>query len=171
MNFFRYFSSLFSDLFKTAAASPEAPRIEGEDWPPLPLKFPDVFQLTKNFHIDEFACNDGTPVPKELYGNVLELAENLQVLRDALGVPLIFVDGYRTKSYNKSIGGADVSQHLVAKAADIIAAPHRLHLGNDIDALIHAEKMAAGGIGYNTTFTHYDTRGTNYRWAILHKGV
>ena len=38
-------------------------------------------RLTKNFSLSEFDCNDGTEMPSELLTNVLELAENLQVLR------------------------------------------------------------------------------------------
>ena len=50
--------------------------------------FFEIMKLTKNFTLEEFACKDGTPVPKRFYDNCKELAGNLQVLRDSLGVPL-----------------------------------------------------------------------------------
>ena len=42
-------------------------------------------QITKNFNLDEFHCKDGTKVPEEFIANVVELAQNLQVLRDKIG--------------------------------------------------------------------------------------
>ena len=44
--------------------------------------------LTKNFSLSEFKCRDGSDVPDEYECNVRTLTENLQVLRDALGVPV-----------------------------------------------------------------------------------
>ena len=76
-------------------------------------------QLTKNFQLSEFACKDGTPVPDEYLDNVKELAKELQVLRDFLESPLRINSAYRTKTYNKSVGGAEKSKHLVAMAADL----------------------------------------------------
>ncbi len=122
-------------------------------------------QLTKNFHIDEFKCHDGTVVPKEFFENVLELAENLQVLRTKLGKPIHVVSGYRTPDYNKKIGGAKKSQHMSAKAADIKVkgiGPKRL--SERVKALIAEGSMKKGGVGIYPTFTHYDVRGTNARW-------
>lgn len=45
-------------------------------------------QLTKNFYLHEFSCNDGTPVPEKFMDNVQELANNLQLLRDYLKQPI-----------------------------------------------------------------------------------
>lgn len=39
-------------------------------------------QLTKNFHIDEFASSDGAVMPEEVANNILKVAVNLQALRD-----------------------------------------------------------------------------------------
>lgn len=127
-------------------------------------------QLTKNFHIDEFKCSDGTSVPGQLYENVLELAENLQVLRTELGKPIHVVSGYRTPDYNKSVGGAKKSQHMVAKAADIKVkgiGPKRL--SGQVRSLIAEGLMKKGGVAMYPTFTHYDVRGTNVRWRGTRK--
>lgn len=123
-------------------------------------------QLTKNFNLSEFRCRDGSDVPDEFIENVQCLAENLQVLRDHIGKPIRVISGYRSPSYNRRIGGAKKSQHMVAKAADIkILGMHPDDVRKEVLALIEEGKMAAGGVGRYRTFTHYDHRGRNARWS------
>jgi uncharacterized protein YcbK (DUF882 family) len=122
-------------------------------------------QLTKNFNLIEFACHDGTQVPDKYIGNVTELAENLQILRDDIGEALHINSSYRHKAYNKKIGGAPDSQHLTASAGDITAksfTPKQLHAR--IEKLIKAGKMKQGGLGLYPGFVHYDIRGVKARW-------
>lgn len=123
-------------------------------------------ELTKDFNLIEFACKDGTPVPQELYANVKELAKNLQVLRDHIKEPVyISGSGYRTPSHNKKVGGAKLSQHLQAKAADIsVKSKTPKQLAIVIEKLIAEGKMKQGGIGIYPGFVHYDIRGTKARW-------
>jgi uncharacterized protein YcbK (DUF882 family) len=119
--------------------------------------------MTKNFQLAEFKCNDGTPVPLELVPNVKLLAQNLQVLRDELGVPIVLNSAYRTKAYNERIGGKANSMHLKAMAADIRTSKPK-ELAATIERLIKEGKMRQGGIGIYGTFVHYDVRGTKARW-------
>ena len=122
-------------------------------------------RLTKNFSLSEFDCKDGTEMPSELLTNVLELAENLQVLRDFVGVPIKINSSYRSLSHNANIGGSKSSQHLFAKAADIvIKSKSPEQVANIIKALISDGKMKQGGISAYNTFTHYDIRGHKSRW-------
>lgn len=122
-------------------------------------------QLEKNFNIDEFKCKDGTSVPDEYLSNVELLAKNLQVLRDKVGLPIIIISGYRSPEYNKKIGGAKRSQHMLAKAADIIIkGMSSTEVKEVIISLIKSGEMHPGGIGLYQTFTHYDVRGANRRW-------
>ena len=122
-------------------------------------------RLTKNFNLSEFDCKDGTEMPSELLANVLELAENLQVLRDFVGVPIKINSSYRSLSHNAKIGGSKSSQHLFAKAADIvIESKSPEQVANIIKALISDGKMKQGGISAYNTFTHYDIRGHKARW-------
>lgn len=122
-------------------------------------------QLTKNFAIVEFMCKDGTPVPLKYLPNVQKLASNLQVLRDHLGEPIRLNSGYRSPTYNKKIGGAKDSQHMLAKAADItVKTKTPKQLAVIIEKLISEGKMEQGGIGIYPGFTHYDVRGTKARW-------
>lgn len=123
-------------------------------------------QLTENFNLSEFRCRDGSDVPGEFMDNVRRLAENLQVLRDHVGKPIRIISAYRTPSYNRKIGGAKKSQHMVAKAADIkVSGMHPDDVRKEILTLIKEGKMAPGGVGRYRTFTHYDHRGRNARWS------
>ena len=123
-------------------------------------------KLTENFALHEFRCKDGTDVPDELLEIVEELAKNLQVLREKIGKPIIVISGYRSPKYNRRIGGARKSQHMKAKAADIIVPgmePDEVR--EVILGLIKEGKMKRGGVGRYTRFTHYDIRGWNARWS------
>lgn len=124
-------------------------------------------KLTDNFTIQEFMCHNGTNVPVFYYDNVKKLAENLQVLRDYLGLPININSGYRTPQYNKKIGGSALSQHLFAKAADFHVvgySPKMLAL--IIEDLIQSGKMVQGGIGIYDSWVHYDIRGKKARWDL-----
>jgi uncharacterized protein YcbK (DUF882 family) len=122
-------------------------------------------QLTKNFEVGEFACHDGTPVPKELLPNVQELAENLQVLRDDIGEPLHVLSGYRTETWNKKVGGKPKSKHKKAMAGDVTAKNFTpKQLAARVERLIKAKKMKQGGLGIYSGFIHYDIRGEKARW-------
>lgn len=122
-------------------------------------------QLTKNFKLSEFKCRDGSGVPPEYVDNVALLADNLQVLREELDMPIHVISGYRSPKYNRRIGGARRSQHMLAKAADIkVKGMDPVDVKKAIEALISAGKMQQGGIGLYTTFVHYDVRARKSRW-------
>jgi hypothetical protein len=122
-------------------------------------------QLSKNFNIADFKCKDGTTVPDALYANVFELAQNLQVLSDALGKPINVISGYRSPDYNKKVGGAKNSQHLYARAGDIkVNGISPSIVADTIESLIKAGKMKQGGLGRYPTSTHYDVRRKKARW-------
>jgi uncharacterized protein YcbK (DUF882 family) len=125
----------------------------------------DPGQLTKNFHLKEFKCRDGSHVPDEYMENVKLLCENLQVLRDVIDAPVRVISGYRTPAYNKKINGAKKSQHMVAKAADIrVSGMSPRKVKAIIVGLIKKGEMHSGGVGLYKTFVHYDVRGRNARW-------
>ena len=122
-------------------------------------------RITENFSLSEFDCKDGSELPTALLPNVLDLADNLQVLRDYLGVPISINSAYRTLEHNRNIKGSTNSQHLLAKAADIVVeskTPEQV--ANIIKYLISEGKMTQGGLKAYNTFTHYDIRGHKARW-------
>ena len=124
--------------------------------------------FTKHFKVSEFTCKDGTPVPPQYLHNAKKVADNLEVLRAALGGrPIIITSGYRTPEHNKKVGGVGGSAHLTASAADIVVRG----IPPTIEKLIDAGKMQEGGIGIYKTFVHYDIRGTRARWDGTKKNV
>lgn len=127
-------------------------------------------RLTQNFTLREFKCKDGTRVPDHLMDNVIELAENLQELREFLGEPIKVNSSYRTPEHNQSVGGSVRSQHLLAKAADIrVKDIDTEDLYLIIEKLIEQGCMKEGGLGLYNTFVHYDIRGTKARWDYTKK--
>lgn len=87
-----------------------------------------VMNLTKNFTLAELTHSDTSKargidnsLPPYLMRNIKELAERLQLIRDALGVPIAISSGYRCPELNKAVGGSKNSQHQLGLAADIHA--------------------------------------------------
>ncbi len=122
-------------------------------------------KLTENFHLDEFACNDGSVVPEEYMDNVSLLAEQLQKIREHFGKPIVVISGYRSPEYNKKIGGVKRSTHMKAMAADIvISGVDSVEVWRVVKDMIADGTIHKGGVGLYETFVHYDIRGRNARW-------
>jgi len=122
-------------------------------------------QLTNNFNLEEFECKCGCEMPEFVKKNIIELAENLQVLRDAVG-RLDLTNAYRCKYHNADVGGSINSQHLKGKAADIKSktlSPNEIAVR--VNDLMKNESFKLGGIGIYNTFAHVDIRGTRARWS------
>jgi len=123
-------------------------------------------QLTDNFNKSEFECSCGCDMPEEVFDNIKILAQQLQVIRDMLCESIKVTSGYRCKNYNKKIGGAKYSQHLLGKASDLQMKETRPEeLANAIDKLQEAKFIEVGGLGRYINFTHYDIRGYEARWG------
>lgn len=114
--------------------------------------------LSEHFSRSEFRCHGfgrpghpahDTPVDLELVGR-------LEMLRAMVGRPLPVVSGHRCAWWNRRVGGARASQHLITRAADI---PYGY--------ATMAQVLAAGfkGIGTkNGVPVHVDTRARPARW-------
>jgi len=121
--------------------------------------------MTKNFSLSEFKSKDGAETPDAVKGNLLILAQNLQVLREYFGEPIEINSGYRSPEHNKKVGGAKNSTHLKGLAADIeIVSISPRQVFAAIEALTKAGKMKEGGLKAYATFVHYDVRGKKTRW-------
>jgi uncharacterized protein YcbK (DUF882 family) len=117
------------------------------------------------FKISEFDSKDGAEMPSDVKVNVIELIDNLNVLRQELGSPLYVNSGYRSPEHNKNIGGSINSQHLTGKAADIRSNEYTpKQIKDKIEELIKVGKMKQGGLSAYNTFVHYDIRGKKARW-------
>jgi uncharacterized protein YcbK (DUF882 family) len=122
-------------------------------------------QLTKNFNLSEFKSKDGSEFPSHvIIDNIKELAENLQVIRDYVGVPISINSGYRSPEHNKAIGGKKESFHLKGMASDLSCeiGPEKLH--EIIYMLMVRRKIKHGGHKAYNTFVHYDIRGWLATW-------
>lgn len=122
-------------------------------------------KLTKNFNKSEFDSKDGAVMPPDVLKNIQELAENVQVIRDYLGVSININSGYRSLAHNKRIGGVANSSHVKGKASDLSskkATPRQIY--NAILELIKQGKIYNGGVGLYDTFVHYDIDGNGRRW-------
>ena len=114
-------------------------------------------KLTNNFTLQEFNSKCGRDIPNNVLPNIIQLAKNLQVLRDAVGKSITITSGYRSPQHNKKIGGAKDSQHVKGMAADIkVAGMTPKEVALVIDGLIESGKMKQGGIGIYPSWVHYD---------------
>lgn len=122
-------------------------------------------QLTKNFHLNELACKDGSPVPEEFHDEALRIATKVQVLRNVVG-PLRVNSAYRTLAWNKRVGGADSSLHLSCSAMDVTSDTFTAEqLGIIWENLVALRLAADGGLGIypEKNFIHIDL-GPKRRW-------
>lgn len=116
---------------------------------------------TAHFKIEEFKCHDGTPVPEKYYGNLQRLMALLETIRTACGNKPVYINsGYRTPAWNKKVGGAPLSQHLLATAADIRVSGMTAQQVYDIANKVNPN----GGVGKYTGHVHVDVRGHRARW-------
>jgi len=114
-------------------------------------------QVSTNFKVREFACQDGSDV----IFIAPELVEILQKIRSHFGKPVIINSAYRTPSHNKKVGGAAQSQHLYGTAADIVVSGIS---PKEVVKFAETLLVNTGGIGAYATFTHIDVRETKSRW-------
>lgn len=114
---------------------------------------------SEHFKFTEFNCKNGTEVPREYWGKITKLQNNLEILRTELGnVPIIINSAYRTPAYNKSIGGVWNSQHLLGEAVDLTSTKvSAKQIFNAIKKLIVEGKIMPGQVIYyeGRNFVHY----------------
>lgn len=113
--------------------------------------------VSTNFKVREFACQDGTDT---IYVSP-ELAAVLQKIRDHFGRPVTINSAYRTEAHNKKVGGAAYSQHKYGMAADIVVKGV-----TPLEAARYAHTLlgSRGGVGLYKTFVHVDVRAAKSRW-------
>jgi len=109
----------------------------------------------------ELACKDGTPYPAPWRTTrARDLAAAFEAVRDAVGLPLVVLSGYRTSAHNRAIGGARASQHVEGRALDLL--PPRGWTVTQLAAVV-AGVPAVRGIGVYPTFVHMDVRPSTRR--------
>jgi uncharacterized protein YcbK (DUF882 family) len=122
-------------------------------------------KITNNFNLEEFDSKCGREMPSQVITNIIELAKNLQVLRDEVKKSIQITSGYRSPEHNAKVKGAKNSQHITGMAADIkVSGMTPKQVAEVIERLIAEKKMKEGGIGIYKTWLHYDIRNTKARW-------
>lgn len=114
-------------------------------------------RLTSHFTVAEFACGDGSdPVFVDT-----RLVLVLESIRTRFNRPLRIHSGYRTPGYNRKVGGAARSQHLLGTAADV-----SLPGVSPAEVAKFARQLMPdwGGVGTYQTFTHIDVRPKRTDW-------
>jgi hypothetical protein len=98
--------------------------------------------------------------PKKFYGALEVLAGELLLIQAAWGSPIVVSSGYRSRPYNRRVGGARNSRHLYGEAADIypqqgkVADLHKLIL-----KMVGRGKLKhVRGVGKYRTHIHVDIR-------------
>jgi uncharacterized protein YcbK (DUF882 family) len=84
--------------------------------------------LSKNFTLSELTISQeaarsglkNQPSVEQIESLRLLCENILQPLRDKLHKPIVITSGYRSRTINRRIGGAESSQHTKGQAADII---------------------------------------------------
>lgn len=108
------------------------------------------FDSSKHFRAYEFDSPDS---PGSGLMMNQEFVERLDKMRDAMGMPLSVVSGFRTPTHNNAVGGEPNSAHLRGLAVDFAA------IGSSSRASIIIAAVQAGfsRIGIGTSFVHIDT--------------
>jgi uncharacterized protein YcbK (DUF882 family) len=114
-------------------------------------------QLSPNFFRDEFECGCGCG-----FDTVdVQLLEALEAIRQHFHAPVKVTSGARCQVHNRAVKGSGDSQHLSARAADVV-----------VEGVI-ASRVAdwcektwpdTYGIGRYAGWTHIDTRADMARW-------
>ena len=120
-------------------------------------------KLSKNFSRHEFACKCGCG-----FDTVdTKLLAALQDVRDHFGESVTINSAARCVQHNHNIGGSEGSQHLFAKACDIIVKkvePIAVY------KYLELKYPDTYGLGQYDDFTHLDVRSTKTRWDKRNKG-
>lgn len=114
--------------------------------------------LTAHFSAAEFGCRDGTPVPSAAIPALKAWCEKVgEPARQRFGAVRVN-SGYRTASYNASIGGASDSVHIYDRHPNAVAVDFVCERGTATDWFNFTAGKADGRGHYPGRFHHADNR-------------
>ncbi len=125
-----------------------------------------IKQLSDHFWLHEFRCRcridtcNKTLIDTDLIGYLED--KRAEINKDnSVEKPVIVLSGYRCRFYNKIVGGAQFSQHLEGKAADIWV-PGQSMVGMADKYFYDAHGL---GIYFANNYLHVDVRPSRARWS------
>lgn len=99
-----------------------------------------------------------TPADFRVTQRIIQLAQRLDIVREAIGQPIIVQSWYRTPAINRAVGGVDGSRHTFGDAVDWHPQ------GGSIRAVReYLEREWKGGLGFYGDWFHTDL-GRFARW-------
>jgi hypothetical protein len=118
-------------------------------------------------YFTEDEINRGWDVPEEYLNNIIPTARVLDTLRQYYGLPIYILSSYRSPEYNRKVGGAKNSLHLVFNALDFTVANksdikllyNKLVKWDEEHKFDFLSKSGTMGLGLYKYFIHLDTRG------------
>ena len=120
--------------------------------------------LTPHFAVAEFAEHTGAAAPAGYLHWAKRLCEDyLEPLRAVYG-PVTIVSGWRSTTYNQSVGGAPQSYHRRIEGRRGSAVDLKCHTGQPRDWYRHLDRAGAPGLGLYPTWVHVDNRSARARW-------
>lgn len=119
----------------------------------------------------ELDCRDSVRYPLDWrIPRAVPLSVEFEWIRSTLGgTPIGVGSGYRTKAWNRKVGGARNSQHVEGRALDLYP-PEGKAVADLVEAALAVARRPGGlirGIGVYSTFVHVDIRpvvGRVCRW-------
>lgn len=129
-------------------------------------------KLTAHFTLDEFTRSStanrlkiDNSVPNELMSNIQLTATQLELVRAALGKPIVITSGYRCPALNARVGGVSTSAHTKGLAVDFHSSygtPKQI-CQRLIDASVQFDKM----IQEHDQWVHIGFSPSNNRQLVL----
>ena len=129
--------------------TPDFPRVDKDNW--------RVFWMLhdiRDFRFEEFIRRQADMEEGYMDGRVIV---RLQKMRDILGFPIVVSSGYRSEEWNRKIGGAKNSLHLVGKAVDVV-----FNNTKEKMALISVGALFFNGVIVYDKHIHFDLRSYPY---------
>ena len=118
--------------------------------------------LSEHFDRSEFrcrgecCCGGAAPVSERL----IEALEGLRGLAEGRyghgAIRIVVNSGFRCRTYNREVGGGDLSYHMLGMAADVV--PRGCSVLELASLAEHVEGFSDGGLGVYCGFLHLDVR-------------